>query len=89
MSPTVHRRWETALRDPEPSLALRDEVLRRLTRQHAFREQVRADLLDFAATLREGGRLTDVECVLNVLDLVDGWCNPQMDLRQIGRSEEE
>jgi hypothetical protein len=73
------------LAEPNPFLALRMAVIRRLGSM--TRESVLGELEDLRTGLAEGQRFDEEELVMTVMDQLVGWCSPQWSLAKIGRSE--
>jgi hypothetical protein len=60
--------------DPERTLA---DAVRGLVAQGMERDAVYEELERLRGTLRETGREAEDDLVLDVMDLLTGWCSPQ------------
>ena len=75
----IDNRIEQALRSSEPVKELRD-LVRHLLADGQKRESTVVLLESTRQQLRQAGRETDEDVVMDVLDFVVGWCSPHMKL---------
>ena len=69
--------FEEALAAPEPTLALREAVVRART-AGAERDAVERQLRALRGHLQRAGRDADEDVVLEVMDFLAGWSSPHM-----------
>ncbi len=79
MSPQVLNRFQFAIQGEQPVMNLRDAVQRRLA-EGADRAMVLGELSDFRANLEADERHDDEEVVGEVMDMLEGWTQPYLDL---------
>lgn len=72
---TWEEEFEQALASPDPLRRLSDKV-RELVDGGADREALRQRLEAFHVALADAGRDDEDDVVLDVLDFLTGWCNP-------------
>jgi len=73
--------FEDAMHSDNPFKALREAVIRRRDRGQAT-ENILKDLDGYLELLRAQNRGTAVDVVLEVTDLLEGWCSPHVSIQE-------
>ncbi len=70
-------RFEKALRSDDRVITLR-QLAQNLLDEGRSREAVQTEFEQVRQQLRDAGREDEEDAVMDVMDLLSGWCNPHM-----------